>query len=547
MALAIVIAFVAGLITTVSPCVLPVLPIVLGAGVGATRRRPFAIIAGLAVTFLLSVLFATIVLDALGLPKDLLRNISIALLFVMAAVLVFPQFGALIERPLQRLSRRPSGDLGGGFLLGCALGFVFVPCAGPALAFVTSSAASHQFGFKTFTVAIAYTLGVSLVLLAIAFGGRRASTALRTGVERFRVAFGVILAASALALVFNLDTRLQRWLPDYTNYFQKHTEASATGRKAYKRGTNVTERTARRTAGSDRSGLPDFGPAPDFAGISQWYNSPPLTLAQLRGKVVLVDFWTYSCINCLRTLPHLEAWDRLYRKDGLVIVGVHTPEFSFEADRGNVGAAVKRLGIRYPVALDPKYGTWNRWGNQYWPADYLIDRLGHVRNAEFGEGSYDKTEKNIRLLLGMSAAAPAAAAVADATPSGPLTPETYLGYARLDRFTGSKIYRDKEGSYSFPPALGKDDWAYSGRWMVGPQRVVAGQGAALRLRYYARKVYIVLGGHGSVDVLVDGKKRQTIPVGTDRLYTVVDETDIHEALLELRFSPGVEAYSFTFG
>ena len=200
MVLAIVLAFVAGLITAVSPCVLPVLPIVLAGGIGENKRRPYAIIAGLAVTFLVSVLFATLVLDWLGLPQDLLRNISIGLLFLMAATLIFPQVGVWIERPLSRLSRRPSGDLGGGFLLGCALGLVFVPCAGPALAFVTSAAASHDFGFKTIAVAVAYTLGVCIVLLAIALGGRRVGKALRTNVDRFRVAFGVILAVSAFAL-----------------------------------------------------------------------------------------------------------------------------------------------------------------------------------------------------------------------------------------------------------------------------------------------------------------------------------------------------------
>jgi cytochrome c biogenesis protein CcdA/thiol-disulfide isomerase/thioredoxin len=546
MVLAIVFAFVAGLITAVSPCVLPVLPIVFAGGAGENRRRPFAIIAGLALTFLVSILFAALLLDALGLPKDLLRNLSIALLFLLAATLIFPQVGQWIERPLSRLSRRPSGDLGGGFLLGCALGFVFVPCGGPAIGFVTISASAHEFGGKTIAVAVAYTLGVSAVLLAIAIGGRRASNALRVGVQRFRVAFGVILAASAFALIFNLDTKLQTRLPNWTQFLQDRTEASASGRQAFERTKNVTERRPVRRPSGDES-LPDYGPAPDFGGISRWFNTAPLTMAHLRGKVVLIDFWTYSCINCLRTLPHLEAWDRLYRKEGLVIVGVHTPEFAFESVPSNVGGAVERLGIHYPVALDPDYDTWNRYGNQYWPAEYLIDRQGNVRHAHFGEGSYNETEGAIRALLGEKPASPASDLLPDPTPSGPLTPETYLGYARIDRFTGSKIHPDKEATYAFPPALGKDDWAYAGSWKVGPQKVVAGDGARLRLRYNARKVYIVLGGHGSVQVLVNGKPRQTIPVTADKLYALVDESDIHEALLELRFTPGVQAYSFTFG
>src|SRR5436190_16897034 len=215
MDLAIVYAFVAGLITAVSPCVLPVLPIVLAGGVGEHRRRPYAIIAGLAITFLVSILFAALVLDWLGLPKDLLRNISIGMLLLLAATLIFPQVGVWIERPLTRLSRRPSGDLGGGFLLGCALGLVFVPCGGPAIGFVTSAAAARDFGPKTIGVAVAYTVGVSAVLLAIALGGQRASRRIRSGVEQLRIAFGVVLAASALALVFDLDTKLQTWLPNW--------------------------------------------------------------------------------------------------------------------------------------------------------------------------------------------------------------------------------------------------------------------------------------------------------------------------------------------
>src|SRR3954447_18010681 len=220
MTLAIVFAFVAGVITAVSPCVLPVLPIVLGSGVAGARRRPYAVIAGLASCFLLSVIFAAWILDKLGLPKDLLRNISIGLLFLMAAILIVPQLGVIVERPLQRLSRGPTSDLGGGFLLGAALGFVFVPCGGPAIGFVTSSAASSHFGLKTFAVAIAYTVGVSLILLAIALGGQRAGRTLRAGVQRLRVVFGVVLAASAFALVFNLDSKFQKWVPDYTHFFQ---------------------------------------------------------------------------------------------------------------------------------------------------------------------------------------------------------------------------------------------------------------------------------------------------------------------------------------
>jgi cytochrome c biogenesis protein CcdA/thiol-disulfide isomerase/thioredoxin len=539
MVLAIVFAFVAGLITAVSPCVLPVLPIVLAGGVGENRRRPFAIIAGLALSFLVSILFATWILDRLGLPQDLLRNISIALLFVIAVVLIVPKVGEWIERPLTRLSRRPAGDLGGGFVLGCALGFVFVPCAGVALAYVTASAASGDFGLKAFLVAAAYTLGFSVILLAIALGGRAASQRLRSGMQRFRIAFGAIIAALAVVLLFNVDEDLAKVS------FPTSSLLSDLGKGSFKRGANVVD--DRVPAATASGALTDYGPAPNFAGIDEWLNSKPLTIQELRGKVVLIDFWTYSCINCLRTLPHVEAWYRMYRKDGLVVVGVHTPEFAFEHVPSNVHAAVRRLGVRYPVALDNRYGTWNAYGNQYWPAEYLIDRNGHVRSAHFGEGNYSETEENIRSLLGEKPASPASDRLRDLTPVGLLTPETYLGYGRIDRFTGSKLYPDKEATYTIPPALGKDDFAYGGRWTVRAQRIVAGKGARLQLRYYARKVYLVLGGHGTVQVLVDGKPHRVVRVRSDRLYTLVDRDSIDEATLELRFSPGVSAYAFTFG
>jgi len=208
---------------------------------------------------------------------------------------------------------------------------------------------------------------------------------------------------------------------------------------------------------------------------------------------------------------------------------------------------VKRLGVRYPVALDPNYDTWNRYGNQYWPAEYLIDKNGNVRRAHFGEGEYDVTEESIRDLLGEKAASPASDRLRDLTPSGPITPESYLGYARIDRFTGSKIRPDKEATYAFPAALGRDDFAYAGRWTVHAQRIVAGEDARLKLHYHARKVFLVLGGKGTVEVLVDGKPHGVVQVDSDRLYTLVDRDSLDGAVLELRFTPGVSAYAFTFG
>jgi thiol-disulfide isomerase/thioredoxin len=289
--------------------------------------------------------------------------------------------------------------------------------------------------------------------------------------------------------------------------------------------------------------------APDFRDLSDWLNTPsgkPLSIAGLRGRVVLVDFWTYSCINCLRTLPHLEAWDRTYRKDGLTIVGVHTPEFAFEHVPSNVRSAVHGLGVRYPVALDNGYATWNAYRNNFWPADYLIDRAGRIRFTHFGEGAYAETESQIRELLGEKLGK--RTTVADDTPTELTTPESYLGYERLQRFAGPIAY-DHEVRYRFPKrGLAQDELAYAGEWTVEPSRIVAGNDARLRLRFEARKVFLVLGGHGGVATFVDGRSTRTVDVsGTPRLYTIERYPSPRRALLELRFSPGVEAYAFTFG
>jgi hypothetical protein len=263
---------------------------------------------------------------------------------------------------------------------------------------------------------------------------------------------------------------------------------------------------------------------------------------------VLVDFWTYSCINCLRTLPHLEAWDMRYRKAGLAIVGVHTPEFAFEHEISNVRSAARRLGVRYPIAIDNGYRTWDAYANNVWPAEYLIDRNGRIREIKQGEGDYDGTERTIQALLGEPPGAQLAS-VADRTPMHlTMTPESYLGWERLERYAGSQLFPDREALYRFPSSLPRDALAYAGLWRVGRQRIEAGARARLRLRFDAENVYLVLGGHGHLQVLVDGKRVRTIRVGgLSRLYTLLRYPAEREGLLELRFTRGISAYAFTFG
>ncbi len=534
------IAFLAGVITAISPCVYPVLPIVFAGGASGGRRRPYAIIAGLITTFVVSLLFLTWVLDKLGLPKDLLRNISIGLLFLVAATLLVPQLGRLIERPLARLSRRPSGDLGGGVLLGASLGFVFVPCGGPVLSFITVQGASVV-GGKRIALALAYALGAAVPMLLVAVGAQRSShrlRAFRAHVGRLRFALGAVMAVAALLIALDVDRTLQTKIGDYTSALQRHVEKTCYARKRLGQ---------RCLASSTAQAEKDFGPAPAFIGISTWINSKPLTIAGLRGRVVLVDFWTYSCINCLRALPHLKAWDAAYRKAGLTIVGVHTPEFAFEHVVSNVRKATRELGVRYPVAIDNGYATWDAYQNGAWPTEYLIDRRGVIREIKEGEGRYDETERTIRRLLGEPANA-RLASVADTTPTHLTTPESYLGWERLQRYSGSELVPDREVPYRFPRAVPLNTLAYDGLWAVERQRIVAGERARLRLHFLAQDVHLVLGGSGRLLVLVDGKQVRTIRVGgLSRLYDLLRYPKLREGELELRFTPGISAYAFTFG
>ncbi len=546
------IGFLAGVVTAISPCVLPVLPILLAGGATDDKpRRPYAIVGGLAASFTVFTLAAAWLLDQLGLPQTFLRNLALVLLFVLAASLLIPQLGLLLERPFTRLSRRSGRNLGGGFLLGASLGLVFVPCAGPVLTVITVKAASMHVGLDTILLTVAYALGAAVPMLAIAIGGQRAARALRPQAQRLRVAAGALIAVSAFAIVFHLDTKAQLALGDYTNYLQGKIERNATANKklAALRGGGGGVARAASPHGAE---LADYGAAPDFRRVSHWLNTPgerALTMKGLRGKVVLIDFWTYSCINCLRTLPHVTAWYGRYRSSGLVVVGVHTPEFAFEHDLSNVRAATKRYGVRYPVPLDNDYGTWNAYGNQYWPAEYLIDRSGHVRHAHFGEGEYAQTEGLIRRLLAERPGTrlPAAVRKPDQTPHELVTPESYLGYQRLDRYAGLPVREDKSAHYVFPKVLAQNELAYAGGWTVGPQRIVAGSAARLRLHFRAQHVYLVLGGHGRVEKLVDGHPVGTIAVDGDRLYTVLSLPKAVDGLLELRFSRGLSAYAFTFG
>jgi cytochrome c biogenesis protein CcdA/thiol-disulfide isomerase/thioredoxin len=540
------VAFVAGIVTAVSPCVLPVLPIVLAGGATGGRRRPYAIVVGLVASFTVFTLTATALLSALGLPDDLLRNLAIAVVVVVGISLLWRPLGELLSRPFQRLSRRHPGDVGSGFVLGASLGLIFTPCAGPVIGAVATVAATRDLGVEAVLITLAYGLGAGLVLLGVAIGAQRGMSLapVRAHAPLVRRALGVAVLAVAVLMIYGIDRDLRTRVPEYTKALQALEESAAAQSKLEDLvGTPGLAREER---------LDDYGRAPELTAIEEWINSPPLTIAGLRGKVVLLDFWTYSCINCLRTLPYIRAWYDEYRADGLVIVGVHTPEFAFEREPDNVRRAVRDHQIKYPVALDNEYGTWQAFQNRYWPAKYFIDRRGRLRYVHFGEGDYDESERVIRELLAEDVSGPLVSdEIEDETPSGEQTPETYLGYQRLDRFVGSRLAPDEEVEYSIPAFLPLHGVAYGGRWTVEGERIVAGKDARLRLSFHGRNVFLVLGTEGeteTVDVTLDEQPVATVQVTQDDLYTLARiPGDKRDHVLDLSFSPGTEAYAFTFG
>jgi cytochrome c biogenesis protein CcdA/thiol-disulfide isomerase/thioredoxin len=533
-----------------------------GGAAGAARTRSYrayTVVGGLVLSFSVFTLVGSSLLSALGLPQDFLRDAGLVVLGLVAAGLVVPPLGELLERPFVRLGRRqPTGNTG-GFVLGLGLGVLFVPCAGPVLTAISVVSATHHVGVRAVVLTVDFALGASVPLLAFALAGQRVAervAAFRSHAATARRISGVVLLAMTLLIAFNVTAGLQRDVPGYTSALQRHIEG---GGYATRQLATLTKRgTGPSSLGSCAAGvssLEDCGAAPNFQGVTAWLNTPGgrgLSLAGLRGKVVLVDFWTYSCINCQRSLPHVEAWYARYHADGLDVVGVHTPEFAFEHVVSNVQSASAQLGVHYPVAVDDGYKTWSAYNNEYWPAEYLIDATGHVRHAEFGEGDYPVTESLIRQLLVQADPAvhlPRPTDVADTTPSQQLTPESYLGYDHdLPNFDGGSITPDRAAHYQFPGTLPEDFLALSGTWTVGGEAATAGADARLELAFQADDVYLVLGGNGTVGVTVGGKPTETVAVsGIPRLYTLVHSAHFESATLVLTVSPGVQAYDFTFG
>jgi cytochrome c biogenesis protein CcdA/thiol-disulfide isomerase/thioredoxin len=576
-ALLVLFALLAGAGTALSPCVLPVLPAVLSAGVTGGQRRPLGVALGLALSFTFATVALVYVIDALGLPNDLTRDIAIATLLIFGVLLcvqpLADRLEAWISRVIPKPARRGGDGFGSGLLLGASLGLVYAPCAGPILAGVITVSAAQSFTVGKLAVALAYSLGSSIVLYLLMLGGRRITDRLGVLRGRIQVAMGAVMIAVAAVMIANLDVRFEgaiaRHLPqalvDPTSRIESSSAISNDIAGLRVGGPASHEVGTAQAAAGER--LPVYFDAPNFVGTQEWFNIPDgrsLSIGGLRGQVVLVDFWTYTCINCIRTLPYLEAWYRKYHRDGLEVVGVHTPEFPFEREAANVQRAIGDFGITYPVVQDNESATWNAYHNQYWPADYLIDARGRVRLVHFGEGAYAETEAAIRGLLaeaGNDHLGPRAQARAQ-RPDPRATPESYLGAARAERFANGPIQPGAQEFDEIPASqLVDDQLAYGGGWTIRPDSATAGPGASLELNFSARRVFLVLGSPGeprTVRVLLDGKPIPNSLAGPDvhggvaeisnqRLYRLVDLPHPGRHVLTLRPQAGIDGYAFTFG
>ncbi len=578
-------ALLAGAGTALSPCVLPVLPALLSAGGVGGRRRPLGVVLGLTVTFTVTIVGIASVVGGVGLGSDPLRYLAVAVLFASGIALLVPRIADRLEARLSRLAALGPRDRGDGFVsglfVGAALGFVYTPCAGPILAAVISVGAASG---RSVIVAIAYSIGSAAVLLALVIGGRALFDRIRRagrGPALQRV-LGVVMLVTAIAIATEVDVNFDQYVAQHipnVNLTASLEESHAVSSRlpqltghAPKYGASVSSPNEPRDVSqeqllADAHKLNNAGPAPEFMDTEDWFNTPgdrPLTLAHLHGRVVLIDFWTYTCINCIRTLPYLEAWDAAYRKDGLTIVGVETPEFAFEREAGNVANAIDQFGVHYPVVQDNEMGTWNAYGNEYWPADYLIDSAGDLRYATFGEGDYGQTETAIRALLAEAGAQVGAMSHPQnvTVPSEQATPETYLGTARAEGWVNGPHGGQHDYGPSPHPNLGLSDFAYLGTWKIAEEPAEAISGAGLEVEFQAKNVYLVLSSAHErprqLQVLLDGHPIPAALAGADvhngrvtvtrqRLYTLVSLPGNQRHRLTLRFAAGITGYAFTFG
>ena len=557
----VLIGLLGGLITGISPCILPVLPVIFLSGGAQSARdqggdgppavsrwRPYLVVAGLVISFTAFTLLGSTLLNLLHLPQDVIRWTGIVLLALIGIGMIIPRVMEIMERPFARFQRAGSANPANGFLLGIVLGAAYVPCAGPVLAAVSVAGSTGQIGADTVTLAVSFGLGTAVPLLAFALAGRKLTErlqAFRRRQKAVRVTAGAVMLALSVALVLDLPAALQRALPDYTASLQAGTDAVLRGKAGVGEGGKCVD-------GADE--LAHCGTLPRIDGISAWLNTSgeqPLADADRAGKVNLVDFWAYSCINCQRSIPGIQKLHETYGDLGLQVIGVHSPEYAFEKEVDNVRGGAADLGVTYPVAVDSDLVTWRNFDNHYWPAHYLADSTGELRQVKFGEGGEATTEKLVRELLreaNPDVQLPAPVFTDDEPAvNGPRTPETYLGSARANNIAGDRL-SNGTSSYSFPDKQASDTFSLDWRWNVSAQSISPDVGAArLRLRYQGKQVNLVASGEGDITYTTGGEKRTIHVSGVPNSIELVSTEDTQEGTLDLEASEGLSLYSFTFG
>ncbi|WP_276780543.1 cytochrome c biogenesis protein CcdA [Actinomyces gerencseriae] len=557
----VLIGLLGGLITGISPCILPVLPVIFLSGGAQSARaqdedgapavsrwRPYLVVAGLVISFTTFTLLGSTLLNLLHLPQDVIRWAGIVLLALIGIGMIIPRVMEIMERPFARFQRSGSSNPTNGFLLGVVLGAAYVPCAGPVLAAVSVAGSTGRIGADTVTLALSFGLGTAIPLLGFALAGRGLTERLKAFRRRqrtVRVTAGAVMLALSVALVLDLPAALQRALPDYTASLQARTDSVLHGKTGVGEGGTCVD-------GADE--LAHCGQLPRIDGVNAWLNTPgerPLADGDRAGKVNLVDFWAYSCINCQRSIPGIQKLHETYGDLGLQVIGVHSPEYAFEKEVDNVRGGAADLGITYPVAVDSDLATWRSFDNHYWPAHYLADSKGELRQVKFGEGGEATTERLVRELLreaNPDVQLPAPVFTDDEPAvNGPRTPETYLGSARANNIAGDRL-SNGTSSYSFPDKQASDTFSLDGRWNVSAQSISPEGGAArLRLRYQGKQVNLVASGEGDITYTTGGEKRTVHVSGVPNSIELVSTEDTREGTLDLEASEGLSLYSFTFG
>jgi cytochrome c biogenesis protein CcdA/thiol-disulfide isomerase/thioredoxin len=564
MILLILFSFLAGLITILSPCILSILPILLATTSKEEKYRPIGIMVGLITSFSFFTLATTSLVQLTGISPDIFRYIAIGTIIFFGLTMIIPSLETWVTTltaritqagaALQKTSETNSTGFISGCILGAALGLIWTPCAGPILATITVLASTQDVTLTTLAMIVAYSFGAALPMILFMYGGNaiiNASHTFAAHMPTIRKIFGILMIISSIGIAFNLDTQLRIKLAKY--FPNLSLEDNTTIKKELEKLKKGHQQNMKEHTDNAYT-------APELTGISSWINTQPLSLNQLRGKVILLDFWTYSCINCIRTLPHVKKWYSDYKDYGFEIIGVHTPEFAFEKNVDHVHKAVEKFCLTYPIALDNNYATWQAYDNHYWPAHYLINQQGTIVYHHFGEGNYQETENHIRHLLGLQPLIRQEEREAHAL----VTPETYLGCAHADRYHRDIVLQNNQTTtHRYTKPLSTDQVGLTGPWLAQSDRITStSNSCTLDLNFMAHTVNLVMESPISeeITILLDGKPllaeyytsdtntSGTITVHEPRMYEIINlKNNFGRHILSITFPQNISAYVFTFG